>query len=289
MERDYGALTPTAVGVIMREAVRRAMKIIQRHRFVVEAEKKMGKDGALSDIVTIADREAQEMYIRMIRENFPLYGVMAEEDELSWEGSGLYLTVDPLDGTRAYARRQSTGVGTMIALADGTEVLSAYVGDALTSEVYGYRPDSDRVYRLNRLEQAIRIEYEAKPLNQSYILMREDPWFYRLDAQALATRHFKGIDVEGGSIGLSFARLWKHEVGAILLGPGYDTPWDSTPVQGISKQLGFVCVEIRPDGTVELVDPPPPCSVVHRDTEQLIVHRDNLKELDLNDPLFRGK
>jgi len=289
MERDYGALTPTAVGVIMREAVRRAMKIIQRHRFVVEAEKKMGKDGALSDVVTIADREAQEMYIRMIRENFPLYGVMAEEDELSWEGSGLYLTVDPLDGTRAYARRQSTGVGTMIALADGTEVLSAYVGDALTSEVYGYRPDSDRVYRLNRFEQAIRIEYEAKPLKQSYILMREDPWFYRLDAQALATQHFKGIDVEGGSIGLSFARLWKHEVGAILLGPGYDTPWDSTPVQGISKKLGFVCVEIRPDGSVELVDPPPPCTVVHRDTEQLIVHRDNLKELNLNDPLFRGK
>jgi fructose-1,6-bisphosphatase/inositol monophosphatase family enzyme len=59
MERDYGVLTLTAVGVIMREAVRRAMKIIQRHRFVVEAEKKMGKDGALSDIVTIADREAQ--------------------------------------------------------------------------------------------------------------------------------------------------------------------------------------------------------------------------------------
>lgn len=289
MERDYGALTPTAVGVIMREAVRRAMKIIQRHRFVVEAEKKMGKDGALSDVVTIADREAQEMYLRMIRENFPNYGVMAEEDELSWKGSGLYLTVDPLDGTRAYARRQSTGVGTMIALADGTDVLSAYVGDALTSEVYGYRPDSDRVYRLNRFEQAIRIEYEAKPLKDSYVLMREDPWFYRLDAQALATQYFKGIDVEGGSIGLSFARLWKHEVGAILLGPGYETPWDSTPVQGISKQLGFVCVEIRPDGSVELVDPLPPCSVVHRDTEQLIIHRDNLKELDLADPLFRGK
>ena len=289
MERDYGALTPTAVGVIMREAVRRAMKIIQRHRFVVEAEKKMGKDGVLSDVVTIADREAQEMYLRMIRENFPNYGVMAEEDELSLKGAGLYLTVDPLDGTRAYARRQSTGVGTMIALADGTEVISAYVGDALTGEVYGYRPDSDRVYRLNRFEQAIRIEYEAKPLKQSYILLREAPWTYRLDAQTLATKHFKGIDVEGGSIGLSFARLWKHEVGAILLGPGYETPWDSTPVQGISKKLGFVCIEVTPDGRVELVDPPPPCSVVPRDTEVLIIHRDNLEEIDLSHPLFQGK
>ncbi|MFA7481360.1 MAG: inositol monophosphatase family protein [Vulcanimicrobiota bacterium] len=288
MSRDYGTLAPSTVGVVMREAVRRAIKIIQRHRFVVEAEAKMGKDGVLNDVVTVADREAQEMYLRMIRENFPHYGVLAEEDELRIPGGGLYLTVDPLDGTRAYARRQSTGVGTMIALSDGREVISAYVGDALTSEVYGYRPDSERVYRLNRFEQAIRIWYEAKPLKDSYILLREDPWTYRLDARTLATQYFRGIDVEGGSIGLSFARLWKREVGAILLGPGFDTPWDSTPVQGISKKLGFVSLEVRPNGQVEMVDPLPPCSVAPREAEVLIVHRDNLAELDLAHPLFRG-
>jgi hypothetical protein len=36
---------------------------------------------------------------------------------------------------------------------------------------------------------------------------------------------FKIYQVEGGSIGIWLARLWKREVGAALIPPGIETPW----------------------------------------------------------------
>ena len=53
-------------------------------------------------------------------------------------GEGSYITVDPLDGTKAFIRRQSHGVGTMVAMVEEGQVVSAYVGDVNTQEIYGF-------------------------------------------------------------------------------------------------------------------------------------------------------
>jgi len=277
----YGTLTAPLVGVAMKEMVRRAIKEIRRQRFIFEAQVKFGYGGECNDLVTSADRQAQRIYLKMLRECFPDFGVIAEEDELRLEcGSGrqLYFTLDPLDGTKAFGRRQSTGVGTMISLCEDGQVLAAYVGDVMTQEIYGYRPESDKVHRISEYSTGETIVIEERTLIQGVLLSRDAPWKFSWEADRLARDHFKDIDIEGGSIGISFARLWKQEVAALLMGAAWETPWDSSPVIGICRQLGFVFLAVE-NGKFREVDLLPPTQVERRDYDVLVVHRQHLETL----------
>lgn len=279
--RTYGPLTAALVGVAMKEMVRRAIGEIRRQRFIFEAQSKHSYSGENTDLVTSADREAQRIYLKMLAECFPNFGVIAEEDELrvpSRQPCNLYFTLDPLDGTKAFGRRQSTGVGTMIALLEGKEVLAAYVGDVMTQEIYGYRPESDRVHRISEYETGETLVIEERPLNRGILLTRNSPWNYNWNMADLAQRYFKDIDVEGGSIGITFARLWKQEVTALLMGPSYETPWDSSPLIGISRKLGFVFLG-REDGSFHPIQLDPPTEILYREQDLLVIHRQYLPQL----------
>src|SRR5687767_10555304 len=146
--QNFGPINGHVLGWAMKEMVRRAIEAIQAQLFVFEATEKAGYDGKLDDVVTTADRSAQQIYVKMIREGFPTYGLVAEEDELSIrcadpELGDIYFTVDPLDGTKAFRRRQSHGIGTMLSLVHKGEIIAAYVGDVMTREIYGYHPGTD--------------------------------------------------------------------------------------------------------------------------------------------------
>ena len=79
---NYGGLTDPAIGVIMKEMVRRAIEEIRAQRFGFEVHSKPS-DGARPDFVTAADLAAQRIYTKMIRECCPDFGVVAEEDGLA--------------------------------------------------------------------------------------------------------------------------------------------------------------------------------------------------------------
>ena len=279
----YGHVTPSLIGIAMKEMVRRAIKAIRNERFVFDAQAKEHYSGTSEDLVTSADKAAQKIYIKAITECFPGYGVIAEEDNLripcSLEGKELYFTVDPLDGTKAFARRQSTGVGTMIALMRGDEVIAAYVGDVMTQEIYGFRPDSPKAHRISEFEISEELTARARNLKETgYLLLRANPWECGTNLDALR-RFFKGIEVEGGSIGITFARLWKQEVAALLLQPGYETPWDSAPIIGISRKLGFAFLEAAPDGSLTETAFPIPRQVTPRPQVVLVIHQSYLEQL----------
>ncbi|MBS2037909.1 hypothetical protein JST97_23185 [bacterium] len=277
----YGILTAPLVGVAMKEMVRRAINEIRRQRFMFEAQAKLGYGGECNDLVTSADREAQRIYLKMLRECFPDFGVIAEEDELRVEcgpGRQLYFTLDPLDGTKAFGRRQSTGVGTMISLVENGQVLAAYVGDVMTQEIYGYRPESDRVHRISEYETGETIFVRERPLSEGVLLSRDAPWKFSWPVDRFARENFKDIDIEGGSIGISFARLWKQEVAALLMGPAWDTPWDSSPVIGICRKLDFVFLAVH-EGRFSQVELKPPLNIERREGDLLVIHRQHLPAL----------
>lgn len=266
----------------MKEMVRRAIQVIRNQRFVFDAQQKLATDGSLSDLVTSADLEAQQTYLRVIRNCFPDYGIIAEEHGLRVDcrvaDRKLFFTIDPLDGTRAFSRRQSAGVGTMIALVDDDRVLSAYVGDVMTQEIYGYRPGSAKVHRISEFDVAERLERREATLQTGYLLLRDQPGNYPAPLRKLIDR-FAGIDVEGGSIGISFARLWKGEVEAVLTGPHFSTPWDSAPVIGISRRLGYRFLKVGADGAMETVEPVPPLGPVRTSHHLLVVGETIWQEL----------
>lgn len=250
--RSYGDLNAHLIGIAMKEMVRRAIYVIRKERFTFEAKMKRGYSGEMDDIVTSADKAAQKMYVKLLREQFPTFGIIAEEDGLHIPCTNprfpdTTFTVDPLDGTKAMARRQSHGIGTMISLVCGNEVIAACVGDVMTQEVYYFRPESKRVWRLSEFDRGEQLRIRpGQNAHDLHLLLRKRPEEHASTAaRALARRFakgglFKDIEITGGSIGVSMARLWKGEVGAAIVGSPHETPWDANPVIGITEKLGFV-------------------------------------------------
>lgn len=288
-ELTFGEMNGHVVGRVMKEAVRRAMVVIQHERFAFEAHAKAGYSGNMDDVLTSADTKAQEIYLRTFEECFPDFGVIAEENALTIKpknGCKGYFTIDPLDGTKAFTRRQSHGVGTMISLVYDGEVVAAYIGDINTNEVYGYRPGSDKVYRITQLDNFEELVYEQEgPLSASYALLRDPPDRVYMSASTNLLPLFKNYEVGGGSIGIWAARLWKGEVRALLIPRGFETPWDSTPVYGISKKLGFrslMPAKVSQFGAEfyewRAFEPELLTTPGRRDHDVLIIHRSDIPE-----------
>jgi fructose-1,6-bisphosphatase/inositol monophosphatase family enzyme len=289
----YGDVNAHLIGVAMKEMVRRAIFAIRSQRFSFDVSGKRGYGGEMNDLLTSADKAAQEVYIKMIREEFPLFGVVAEEDGLripsSHPSRDIYFTVDPLDGTKAFVRRQSHGVGTMIALVCDGEVIAAYVGDVMTQEIYGYRPESARVCRISEFGIAERLSaHSPRPLKKKYVLLREYPEDYSPGAREFIKR-FGGGEVMSGSIGTSMARLWKREVSGMVLAPGFQTPWDFCPVFGISNRLGFAFLSINGhDGLIDVLQPGVFMkSIGKTEHETIIVKTECARELLQSQPFRR--
>jgi fructose-1,6-bisphosphatase/inositol monophosphatase family enzyme len=281
-----GNLNGHAAGIIMKEMVRRAIFAIRRHFDSFEVIEKVGMDNR-KDLLTSADRAAQEIYAKSIRQCFPGYGIIAEEDKLSVPceipGENLFFTVDPLDGTKAFIRRQSHAIGTMISLVRNGEVIGAYIGDVMTHEIYGFRPGSQRVHRITDYNAAVQLQPSPRPLRESYVSLRSEPDYFSPCVQQVArgTRFggmFQSMEVSGGSIGVDVARLWKGEVGAIVLEPFFNTPWDYCPVFGISQQLGFVEVAVV-DDKLELIKTQFNREGTRRVYEAFLIHEKQLDEL----------
>lgn len=230
-----------AIAKDMQAAVRAAITKIREYVLVFEARAKSVAYKE-TDTVTDADIYAQKNYITWLKNQWPNFGIIAEEDNLKVEGNP-YFTIDPLDGTKAFVRRSSSGIGTMLSLVDGKHIIAAYVGDVMTGEVYGFGPDDTPV---SRWTYGGSIELSIDPertLADQYAVLRERPEDYHPLVQKMVSRAtplVKNIEVISGSIGLTYAKLWKGEVGMVVLPSSYDTPWDSNPVYGINRALGFV-------------------------------------------------
>lgn len=279
---NLGPLNGHSVGRILKEAVRRAATVIRAERQTFEQHVKQGYGGTMDDVFTSADRAAQEVYLRTFSECFPGCGVLAEEDSLSLAPVApitAYFTVDPIDGTRAFIRRQSHGISTMVALVDGGEVISAYIGDVSSNEVYGYRPGSERVHRITNLDTFETLSPRdvcPQGLGEIHGLLRDPPDAYSPETQALV-KQFKNYEVMGSSIGTWAARQWKGEIGAAIYAPGFDTPWDTTPLIGIGRKLGFVW--LRPEGCAWVTyEPELPLKPTRRDHDALVIHASCVSE-----------
>lgn len=257
--RDFGPLNANSVGTLMKEAVRRAIVAIRAHRFTFEARAKLsGRDRSTPDVVTTADHAAQEVFVTLLGSWFPTFGIVAEEDHLrvpcTHPGADLWFTLDPLDGTRAFMRRQSHGIGTMLSLVCDGQVIGACVGDVMTSEIYAARPDDPTVHRVSEFGIAERLHIDpSRPLSSQWLLVCDRP---RRLVPPIVTRLgleqdgvFAGFESTGGSIGIAMARVWKGEVGGAVFGPfPWGSPWDLYPVIGISRRLGFLFFTLDDSG-----------------------------------------
>lgn len=274
---------------VMRKTVKEVMELIRALHGNCEIEEKENKYKAIgkTDYVSLADKKAQELYVEAIKNNFPDFGIIAEEDELkipcNFKDKSVYFTIDPLDGTSAYKREQSSGISTMVSLIVDEKIVEVFIGDAMTHEIYEYS-QSDGVIRVRdyNYEKAKHLSIEVeKALSKQYVQLREAPDMYSKVIQELLLSKnevFKGLEITGGSIGLMFARLWKGEVGTLILLPGKQAPWDLNPVIGISDRMGLVFLKVEKNNLVEFTLEPF-SELIKIDSEIIVVHKSRINEL----------
>ena len=300
MNIDFGPLGGRTIGVVMREALRRADRAVETMRFGAAAHAKGEKAGGGTDFFTDADVAAQKAIVTVLRENFPTFGLVGEEkddatdeplsvacDRDAHGGRDLWFAIDPIDGTSAFMREQSHGIGSMVAFVCDGRVIGAYVRDLCTHEVYGFRPDSRHAHRIMPTDETRRLQIDAdRPLGSQYLLLRDSPDAHGSPiVETVSRRHglFKGYETANGSIGISMARLWKGEDGAAVLHGDKNTPWDWAPVYGISRKLGFRFFSIIDEGEFAgflPFDPPIPKVIQPVEHPLFVVHESRLDELE---------
>lgn len=269
----------------MKIMAEQAIEIIQKETANFTAQIKTSYAGVDDDLVTTADIAAQDMYQKYIETHFPDEGIIGEENLNKPTLNGRYFTIDPLDGTKAFGRRQSSGVGTMIAHVDEFgNVDAAVVGDVNTGELYFFGPGQVPTRKRFGVESELTKKSDHK-LADVYVILRDHPEKYPLLIQDIIRRTgyggmFKDINIEAGSIGTILARLWKNEVQLVVLKPGHDTPWDNTPFIGMHKQLDIVEIVLNPKTfALNIVEPTLPKEIREREYPVLIIRKQYVPEL----------
>lgn len=106
-------------------------------RFLREAftrPRHVGRKGP-KDLVTDADRRAEQLILTCIRNHFPDHRILAEETGVLPGVSGITWVVDPLDGTTNYAHGYPCFAVSIAACADGT-LLAGAVYDPMRDEMF---------------------------------------------------------------------------------------------------------------------------------------------------------
>lgn len=85
---------------VLTSACAEAGKVLMRHLGNLE---EIESKGSLCDVVTVADKKAEEVIVGMIRSSFPSHGILAEESGGMNEDSEYVWIIDPLDGTMNYS------------------------------------------------------------------------------------------------------------------------------------------------------------------------------------------
>lgn len=279
---EFGFLNEHATAIILKELIRRAMMEIRKKRsdFVVyEKTLSSGK----KDIFTNADIGAEKIILRSLKECFPYFDIISEEDkdkEYLKSKNNRWITVDPLCGTKNFSNKSSGGIATTISMVVNGDITSSYVGNIMTQEIFGYRQRSDNVYRIREFETYEKIKPEIKNPSEWPLLIRgtfdEFPENTKPIVGAL-TDIFKKYIIDSGSLSLSAVKLWIGEVGAMLLKPRTETPWDLTPVLGMCQKLGFVYLRLP-----EMTEWKPPITktIFKRDFPVAIIHSNFVENLN---------
>ncbi|MFB6265945.1 MAG: inositol monophosphatase, partial [Candidatus Nanohaloarchaea archaeon] len=117
---------------VAEEAARKAGEVMQRYR---EDGFSIDRKDSYTDLVTEADREAQEVIVETIQEEFPEDGFLGEENDLRPDGEDRVWVIDPVDGTTNFVHGFPY-YGTSIALR---------VGDVSKAGVV-YYPSMDEMF-----------------------------------------------------------------------------------------------------------------------------------------------
>jgi len=230
-----------AVTEILREAAEAA--VLPRFRSLSEGEV---EEKAPGELVTVADREAEELISARLRGVVaaPVVGEEAASDDpgllRALRTEPVVWLVDPVDGTRNFVRGD-TGFAVMAALVRRGETVAAWI----------LRPTEDRVYVAERgsgtWRDGVRVHRAPAPtdparLRGSVLTRFLDPAGRHRAAEAAP--RFASVGPGAHCAGVDYPLLFEGGQDFVLF--HRTLPWDHAPGTLMVTEAGGVC--LRPDG-----------------------------------------
>ncbi len=224
------ALT-AAVHALMREASERA--IMPRWR-QLEAHEVVSKSdiGALPDVVTVADREAEAILVAGLAQVLPEGEIVAEEasyaDPKLFEhlASPLCWVIDPLDGTNNFAAGKPP-FGILIALAEHGETVAGWIYDCLSGRFCHARRGGGAFVNGERIaarETGVRPPIAAnsllylQPEKREAVTQAVVPHYTLVDIPRCAAEQYPRLVLGENDVAI-FERTmpWDHAAGALFV------------------------------------------------------------------------
>jgi len=195
-----------------------------------------------ADPVTEADKRANELLVRRLREAFPNDGVVAEEspDKSDALARGRCWYVDPLDGTKEFVAKNGE-FSVMIGLAIDGEAKLGVV----------YRPVGDRLYRgvvgdsafvdIEDRTYALGVTDVSEPGELRLVVSRS----HRSDATDDFVKRV-GIEHEmkSGSVGLKVGLIAQRDADLYVHLSGHASAWDACAPEAILRAAGGVFTDL---------------------------------------------
>lgn len=215
--------------------------IHKRFGFVVNAK---GRD----DIQTDADTSVEALIADFVDECYGVYSGIIGEEKIRRKPRGRsrsWKIVDPLDGTKAFARNESYGISSLLSIYEGNEVTSSYIMNPYTDELFYFRAKSPNTWHFFKDEAPQQIvRPEPKPLSKCIIGLRSDVRIYSPFIQDLTLPvEVGGIikDSRGysGSFALMIMDLVRGIIQQAIVKPGPQKPWDCAAPWSFMNRFGI--------------------------------------------------
>jgi 3'(2'), 5'-bisphosphate nucleotidase len=218
---------------------RRAGEVLMRYyRQDVQVDRKGGNEP-----VTEADRASEAVILPALREAFPQYGILSEEqaDHETWLQYERVWLVDPMDGTREFIGRRD-GFSVMIGLLERFQPVLGVVYQPTTGTLYRgaqggeaelLRGDERSVMRPSQIAEAAKARLVTSFSHRSE----------RMDT----IKNELGITDEQsfGSVGLKVAAIARGDRDLYLNPEGHCKVWDTCAPQAILTVAGGKMTDIR--------------------------------------------
>ena len=206
--------------------------ILPRYRNLADGEvEDKAKDGGGNDPVTIADREAEAMLFEGLAKLDPAIALVGEEavhaDPSLADGlGGPCWIVDPIDGTRNFARGQGP-FGIIVARAERGEAVSGWIFDCLSRRFCAAHRDEGAFIGGERIAARTTGEHPpvaaisllfASAAERELLLAHIAPYYATADIPYCAAEQYPRLALGVNDVALFSRTLaWDHAAGALWL------------------------------------------------------------------------
>jgi 3'(2'), 5'-bisphosphate nucleotidase len=198
--------------------------------------------------ITRADTEVNDRIVASLRSRFPDDGILAEEsaDDGHWRPAWRCWYVDPIDGTREFARGR-TGWTVQVGLCIGSEpVLGVVLEPAAGHLSWALRTDEGSLAR-RRMPDGLEVDLRPRQAPLDQLVLIGGRMFPTSDQHLI--RGALGVTEERaksvGSVGVRMTAVARGDANVYVQAPGNTKMWDTCAPAALLLAAGGLVTDIR--------------------------------------------